>query len=253
MQYVEPEAAAALGGLRLALTQGVPAPWSESAKAVMRIKRVPFTPVAQKGGQDNTELVEWTKHRNAPVAIYENEAPRVRWLEIVELAERLGTGPKLLPTQMEERMSVVGLTNEIAGESGFAWHGRVLMLSMMEELQGAAARSSNMYRDYSHGIGDTRGATDRIKQFLNYLAEKIIAQRNLGSPYLVGDSLTAADVYWACFSQLLNPLPADLCPTPEGVLTFWSAVPNAVGVFDPVLIEHRDYIFQNYLVLPVDF
>jgi len=253
MQYVEPEAAIHQGGLRLAVTQGVPAPWSESAKAVFRIKRVSFTPVAQKGGEDNLDLVAWTKHRNAPIAMYEDEAPRVRWLEIVELAERLGTGPALLPERREERMSVVGLTNEIAGESGFAWHGRVLMLSMMEELQGTAARSSNMYKDYSHGIGDTRGSLESVRSFLDYLADKISAQRNLGSPYLVGTALTAADIYWAYFSQLLHPLPTDLCATPDQVLAFWASVPNAVGNFEASLVEHRDYIFKHYLELPVEF
>ena len=142
MQYTEPDEARAMGGLRLALTRGVPAPWSESAKAVFKLRNVPFTAVSQLGGEDNEALRAWTGHRNAPVAVYEDEAPRVRWLEIVELAERLGSGAHLLPERIDERMVVIGLTNEIAGESGYAWFGRILMLGNMVELQGPSFRDS---------------------------------------------------------------------------------------------------------------
>ena len=112
MKYLTVAEAQPLTGLRLALTQGVPGPWSEAAKAVFKLRNVPFTAVAQEGGGENPELVAWTKHRNAPVAMYNDESPRVRWLELVELAQRLGSGPDLLPQDINLRMQVVGLVNE---------------------------------------------------------------------------------------------------------------------------------------------
>ena len=112
MEYQSVEAGQAASGLRLVLSAGVPGPWGEAAKAVFKLRDVPFTPVAQVGGGENPELVEWTRHRNAPIAMYNDEAPRVRWLEIVELAERLGSGASLLPEDIEDRMRMVGIVNE---------------------------------------------------------------------------------------------------------------------------------------------
>ena len=48
--------------------------------------------------------------------------PRVRSMEILELAERLGSGQSLIPEDREARIRMVGLINEMAGEQGFAWH-----------------------------------------------------------------------------------------------------------------------------------
>ena len=112
MDYLDVANARTQQGLRLVLTAGVPGPWSEAAKAVSKLRGVPFTPVAQMGGGENPELVEGTRHRNAPIALYNDEAPRVRWLEIVELAERLGSGDSLLPDALEDRMRVVDIVNE---------------------------------------------------------------------------------------------------------------------------------------------
>ena len=94
MEYLNVEEARNRDGLRLVLTAGVPGPFGEAAKALFRHHNVEFLPVRQVGGRDNPELVEWTRHRNAPIALYNDEAPRVRWLELIELAERLGSGPE---------------------------------------------------------------------------------------------------------------------------------------------------------------
>ena len=69
MQYVEPAEARHLPGLRLALTVGFPAPYSMSARAVLDLRGVPYVPVAQYAAQPNADLVAWTGHRNAPVAV----------------------------------------------------------------------------------------------------------------------------------------------------------------------------------------
>ena len=92
MNYVHVDDAKDQPGLRLALTMGVPGPWSQSAKYLFEYKQYPFIAVGQKGAQENLELFAWTGHRNAPVAVFEDEAPRVGWCEIVMLAERLAYG-----------------------------------------------------------------------------------------------------------------------------------------------------------------
>ena len=102
MEYVSPADAQPMSGLRLALTCHVPGPYSMSAKAVFDLKGVPYVPVAQIGGDENAELKAWTGHRNAPVAVYDDEAPRAGWLEILNLAERLGSGPALAAIATKE-------------------------------------------------------------------------------------------------------------------------------------------------------
>ena len=97
MDYITVEEARNRAGLRLVLTRGVPGPWGEAAKALFGLRNVDYTPVQQIAGDPNPELVEWTRHRNAPIALFDDEPPRVRWLEILDLAERLGRGPSLMP------------------------------------------------------------------------------------------------------------------------------------------------------------
>lgn len=71
MEYVAPKVARTMPGLKLALTTGVPGPWSESAKSILYVKKIPYVPVAQIAGAPNEDLVAWTGHRNAPVAVFE--------------------------------------------------------------------------------------------------------------------------------------------------------------------------------------
>lgn len=70
MEYLSVEEAKDKDGLRLVLTAGVPGPFGEAAKALFRHHNVEFLPVRQVGGRDNPELLEWTRHRNAPIALY---------------------------------------------------------------------------------------------------------------------------------------------------------------------------------------
>src|SRR5579871_5139452 len=116
MEYLTPEQAQDLPGLRLVLTAGVPGPWGEAAKAIFRYKGIPFTPVAQLAGQANEALVRWTGFRNAPVVIYEDERPIDRWSDILFLAERLRPEPTLLPPNSLDRALVFGISNEMCGE-----------------------------------------------------------------------------------------------------------------------------------------
>ena len=252
MEYATVAQARNIDGLKLVLTAGVPGPWSEAAKAVMRQRGVHYTPVAQAGGEENTELVAWTGHRNAPIALYNNEPPRVRWNEIVELGERLGRGPSLLPLDINERMLAVGLTNEIAGESGFAWFGRQLMLKPGHDAKGDAILASPMYRNY-YSVTDADQAVDRVRSILAMLSAQITAQRQRGSQYLVGDSLSIADIYWAYFSQILDAYPPEKNPVPGYLRKSWGVVGQSLGSFDPILIEQRDQTFDRHLALPFTF
>jgi hypothetical protein len=253
MEYLTVEDARNRSGLRLVLTRGVPGPWSEAAKAIFKLRNVDYLPVQQMAGDENTELVDWTGHRNAPVAIYENEAPRVRWLELVDLAERLGSGASLLPESRDERIFMVGLINEIAGEGGMAWNARLLMFHAGIEAQGPDAAKNPMYAEYQYDDNAIEASKNKIKDFLTYLAAHIKVQGDKKSPYLVGSQFTAADVYWAYFSNMLELLSPEVCPVPGGLRHIWGVLGKSVNGYDSVLIEQRDNIFAKHLVLPFDF
>ncbi len=262
MDYRPIEEAKRATGLRLALTGGVPAPWSESAKGLFRVRGVDYIAVMQHGGEANEELVSWTGYRNAPTALFNDEPPRVTALDMVNLAERLGSGPSLVPAAIADRVQMFGLLNEIAGEGGFAWNARIVMFHGMARSQGADAVAGNpMFRDYRYTDDDVPEAPARMIAVLDALAARLHAQRAEGSsddvPYFFAGTLSALDIYWACFSQMLAPLPPAVNPMPSFLRELWSVTARVLAEqgyeADPILFEHRDAIFPRHLQWPLDF
>ncbi|MFT6286375.1 MAG: hypothetical protein ACJA09_001123 [Alcanivorax sp.] len=253
MEYLSVEEARSRSGLRLALTRGVPGPWSEAAKALFVLRGVDYLPVQQLAGDLNVELVDWTGHRNAPIALYNDEAPRVRWLELLDLAERLGSGESLVPDDREERIFMVGLINEIAGETGLAWNARILMFHASIQILGPDAANNPMYAEYQYDAAAIELSVSKIEEFLGYLASHIEAQQEQGSHFLVGARFSAADVYWAYFSNMLETLPPQQCPVSDGLRGVWGVMAKSISGYDPKIIEQRDRIFAEHLVLPLEF
>lgn len=255
--YVEVADAIDMPGLRLALTTGVPGPWGESAKSIFHVKSIEYTRVRQSAGQANEALRAWTGRDNAPVAVYEDEPPRDGWAEILALAERLAPEPRLVPEDVGERVRMFGLAHEICGDDGFAWSRRLMLLAPMlssDLPDEAKAPGVRMARKYGYSDAAVASATGRVIETLQHLSNVLLAQRESGSRYFVGRSLTALDVYWACFAALYQPLPADLCPMSHMLRRAYTVTdPDVRKAADPILLEHRDYIYETYLELPLDF
>ena len=253
MNYVEPAAARQMDGLRLALTAHAPAPYSLSARAILDHHGVNYVPVLQVGGGRNEDLVAWTGHRNAPVAVYNDEAPRVGWLEILNLAERLGGGSSLMPSAVDDRMLMVGLSNELIGENGFIWNLRLVMLGLGGPERAAKERIRNpMYDQYGYSEAAAAVAVERAKAALERLTVQLIAQRKAGSRYIVGEALSAVDIYWVYFSQAVGTFPEARCPMPAGMRKAYEIVGSLLGDLDPILVEQRDWMLAEH-GLPLDF
>ena len=251
MQYIKPDDARTLPGLRLAATAHVPAPYSMSARAIFEHHNVPFTLVEQTGGGANDRLVTWTGHRNAPVAVYENEVPRVGWLDILNLAERLGSGTTLLPEDINERMLMIGMINELIGENGWVWNMRLVMLGLGGPEQALQAAEKNpMYQDYGYTEGSRAAALDRARVILARFTDFV---RSGDGGYLCAGQLSAIDVYWVYFSNLLETLPEADCPMPNGLRRTYDAAAALLGAYDPILIRQRDFIIAEHLALPMTF
>jgi hypothetical protein len=61
------------------------------------------------------------------------------------------------------------------------------------------------------------------------------------------------DIYWATFAALIKPLPPDLCPIPASLRMFFTNTdPVIAAAIAPGLMEHRDFIYREYLELPMD-
>ncbi|MDG2278659.1 MAG: hypothetical protein P8L31_11925 [Pseudomonadales bacterium] len=251
MKYVKPEVASEQAGLRLALTAHMPAPYSMSARAVFDHHRVPYTAVEQVGAGENEALLSWTGHRNAPVAVYNSEVARVGWLEILNLAERLGSGASLVPDDIDLRMQMMGMTSELIGENGWVWNMRLLMLGGggAERAEKEAARNP-MYKDYGYSEDAKAIALDKACQVLDRFA--IFAQASKGE-YLCGDRLSAIDIYWVFFSNLLKTLSHEDCPMPAGLRKSYEMSGGLLGEIDPILIAQRDFIIKNHFTLPMVF
>lgn len=253
MQYIEVEDAIDLPGLRLVLTAGVPGPWGEAAKAIFHVKRIEFTPVRQRAGEDSEALRRWTGQSGAPAAMYERERPRTGWAEILLLAERLEAEPRLVPRDPSQRSIMFGLCHEICGEEGLGWSRRLMIFDAFLRDKPADPPEPMAWK-YGYTPVAADAAVDRVRQITALFADRLHAQRASGSRYLVGSELSAADLYWAAFATMLSPLPPEQCPIPEWMRPIYDLNGHPSGLtWDPVVIEHRDFIYSEYLPLPMDF
>ncbi len=256
MEYIDIAEARALPGLRLALTKGVPGPWSQAAKYVFEVKGIPYVPVAQLGGRSNDELFEWTGQRNAPIAVYDDEPARVGWHEILALAERLRPASALLPPDSASRAETFGIITEIASENGLAWQRRLHLIDGLNANPDERVQRSGATLAGRYGYSPTAlaNANDRAADILHMLSLKLHSQKAAGSDYFVGDEFTAADLYWACFSQLIAPLDESVNRMPGLLRELYTVTDSEVGdAVDPILLTHRDLVYEKHLSLPLDF
>jgi len=253
-KFVDVEEGRAQGGLRLVLTTGVPGPWGEAAKGILHVKRLPYTRVRQDLGGANEALAAWTGQTSAPVAVWNDERPRTTSLEILFLAERLAPDPPLLPDDADERARMLGYVHEIIGENGFGWSRRLLLLHQALSLSGDAAPETirRMADKYGYTPEAVEAAPWRVIAILRMLAAQLDRQRLAGKPFLIGDRLSALDVYWATFAALLEPLPDAQCPMDPGLRYVYTATGPVREALDPALLAHRDFVYREYLELPVD-
>ena len=260
MDYLEVEEARDKPGLRLVLTEGVPGPWGEAAKGVFHVKRIPFLPVRQVGGDANDALVAWTGHANAPQAVLDDEPARIHIPDILLLAERLAPEPRLVPAEPRERVQMFGLLHELGGEMGLAWCRRLQLLHPILQLPEGAAPAplvesiGRLGARYGYSPEQAAAADVRVKEILSLFSQILLEQRNRGSDFFIGDSLTALDIYWATFAAMVKPLPPEQCPMSDMLRGSYTLTdPDSLAAADPILLEHRDRIYRDVLPLPLDF
>ena len=208
-RYYTVSEALQLGGVRYTCVPECAAPISEPLKQMLWIKGIDAARVVHpsdlfpylRNDTEHAELVRATSQSSWPVLWVHDERPRSCWLEQLELVERIGAAgaPRLLPRGPAEHAETVGYIHLMMGERGLFWMRRLLH------------RPDMMQRKYAHE-GDLEVAEARVLELLRFFDGVLERQErnvvNSGRPgskpvYLVGNSLSAADVYWAVGAAML--------------------------------------------------
>ena len=255
-EYIEVEKARSMSGLRVVLTPGVPGPWSEAAKGILHVKKIPYVKVRQELGGENRALLEWSAQASAPVMAWNDERPRSLWSDQLYLAERLQLQPALISAKLEDRVMMFGYANELCGENGFGWSKRLMIIR--DGFANTDERGRKLFdylaTKYDYDEAAAEAAPARIAGILNALSARLEAQRIRDSRFFIGDNLTALDIYWATFAALINPLPDEVCRMSSAFRhVYTNADPTIKAATAPILLEHRDFIYRNYLEMPLDF
>ncbi len=241
-------------GLRIVLVQGLPSPWGQAAKTIFEIKGLDYIAAPLVPAGENPEIVAWSGQNTGPVVAWADEKPINRWIDILYLAERLAPTPALIPADPIERALMIGLSHEICGELGIGWNRRLLMIAPMMTAPEPPEFAMQLGGKYRYNDADTAAAATRIAASLTALAGQLRSQAVKGVPYFVGHALSALDIYWTAFANLLAPLPSSQCPIPDAVRPMFVVTdPQIVAALDPILLEHRDRIFAAHFRSPMEF
>ncbi|MEM7466573.1 MAG: hypothetical protein AAF387_06765 [Pseudomonadota bacterium] len=246
MKYVDINDAIKADGLRIVIVKAMPSAWGVAAKAMIDFKGLDYLCAHQIPMGDNPELLAWSGTNSGPVVAWNAEQPLNRWDDILLLLERLAPEKPLVPEDAAGRMALFGIGHEICGELGFGWNRRIdLMRPAAGEAPGPFAQKYR-YRDADAAVANTR-----VIAVMGELAARLKNQKENGSDYLIGNSVTAADFYWAAFSNFVVLQPAEEMPVnPNARPMFENTPAEILDAIDPVLLEHRDHITRTYYKLP---
>jgi glutathione S-transferase len=253
-EYVDLETARAARGLRMLAAASIPSPFTEAAKGLFRIKRLRHLIVRFK--PRDPEQSAWTGTHNAPVVFHDDEPPRTGWAEIIVLAERLGGAP-LVPDEPARRAQLFGLLHEIAGEEGLTWSCRLMMIDAGLTTGGQRGFPLQVARylapKYGHREGCAPAARAAIDQRLAFFEALAREARAAGRPYLLGDAVSALDVYLATSLTPLAGITQADCPAmvPQ-VLTAFQHLVEDMGPLPAALREHRELMLQRHLGAPIE-
>tara|TARA_B100001179_G_C18547592_1_gene384523 strand:- start:613 stop:1173 length:561 start_codon:yes stop_codon:yes gene_type:complete len=177
--------------------------------------------------------------------LHDNERPRNVWSEQLALAERIGAvdSPVLIPNNFELRVEVFGLCAIVLAEDGITWNMRILIDSPLGQKYGYSKEASS-------------AAPGKIAEVITLIDRRLEAQEKRGSRYLVGDALTAADIYWATLSMGLLPVPPEIMPRTrqnKGMLSYFvanSQIPVIADALTKRIEDHQRFILSTHCETP---
>jgi glutathione S-transferase len=252
MHYIELSNVANTPGLKLVLTKGMPGPWGELVKAILAVKNVSYTAVAQYPGQSDAELKALSGQTSAPVML-DDDVCITDLKEIILTIEKNYPSPQLLPSDKIALAATWELIDLIAGSDGFAWNRRLMMFTPLMQLDPPIEMIKTLALKYGYSEIGAQSASQKVLQVLGRIGALLNAQAKSQQVYIVGSCLTALDITWAVFSSMLLPLPEEVNAMPPGMRGSYTLNSDLMIDVDSILIEHRDYIYKNHLTFPLDY
>lgn len=247
------DAAAMTTGTRITFIPGLPALYAEALKNLCYVKQIPIIRalhpmmgIDKATGEDRqARLYALTSQTSLPTMFHDQERPRNVWIEQLALAERIGgaASPPLVPTDYGQQVEMYGLCAVILGEDGFVWNLRIL-------------NDGPLGRKYGYSDAASAAAPGKVADVLRLLGQRLAQQAERGSPYLVGDALSAADIYWATMVMGVLPMPPELMPRTrenQAMLQFFEANgkrPEIAEALSDRITEHQHYILNTYCETP---
>ena len=240
-------------GTRVTFIPGLQAMYAEALKNICFVKKIPLIRVLhplmgtdKETGQDRqAKLYELTSQTSLPTMFHDEERPRNVWIEQLSLAERIGAEDSLsiIPENFEDKAKMFGLCAIVLGEDGLVWNMRILFDSPLAQKYGYSESASSL-------------APNKMAEIISLIDKRLESQEAKGSKYLVGNSLSAADIYWATMSMAVLPVPLSIMPKTkqnQGMLMFFesnSKIPKIKEVLSQRLIDHQHYILNTYCETP---
>lgn len=228
---------------------GIPSPWSEAAKGIFAVKKIEWT--ATRLVYDDPTLPKWIGKITAPAVVLNGERPRTEWAEILLLAERLAPEPSLIPSDPADRALMMGLCQELLGEGGLCWSRRLQAAHAGLSGDGGFSPKVSGYlaKKYGYHPKAVDAVQGRVIDLLTMFAARLEAS---SGDYLLGDNMTAADIQLACSVALFAPLPVEQCPMlPPFRDAYESLNEDTRAALNPVLLKHRDRMYEKHLELPL--
>ena len=254
LRFVDLEEARAARGVRLLALSALPSPWSEAAKGLLHVKEIPALCVRFRRG--DAAQTAWAGIGNAPALFYDDEPPRSGWAEILTLTERLGGKMSLVPADPERRAKLFGLAHELCGEDGLGWSARLIMIDGSLGSGGARsfplAAAQHLAARYSYAPERIAHARSRVAEILALFDRTLADSQAAGHAYLLGDRMTALDVYLATFLTPIVGVAAEECPAlAPPVRPAFAYLGEQVGAVPPALSAHRRQVYRDHLPWPI--
>lgn len=252
VNYVETAEAIAARGLRMTVVSEVPSPWGEAAKGILHFKGIEWRAVRLTPADE--EQVGWTGSQSAPVVMYNDEPPRHGWVDILMLAEKLAPEPSLLPLSTRDRALAIGLSHELMGIGGLADQRRLQMMHMGYTGRGGFLTFAADYlaEKYGYSAEEGEASFQRVSELLQMFANQLRVQEEAGSDYFVGSEPTCVDFYCAAVMAMFKPLPEEVCAMRERTRVAFESVDAATNAaLDPILLKHRDMMYERHMELPL--